>query len=173
MKIKSIVPALFFVLAFYQSVQGQNKITIPNFPDGASRQPVSYTIDLPFKSKVKSTEIKRSETPAFKVYKIKPKKIKEKLELSLNYSKNDLSYIVRNLQEAGGVAEREERADTRLLKMYKSAGDSSGYYVLLIKEFTLDSNKLCTILTLTGAPEDLDVHLAALKKSFYESYISP
>jgi hypothetical protein len=108
---KRILLLMLINCLFFQWAIAQYKIEIDKFFINDINRSVKFSIDVPFKVKVKRRAIKRSNSQGFFFYQFKPKKRKRGIEFYIGCSKNTLGYISEAYKDAGSAV--EEQVDER------------------------------------------------------------
>lgn len=165
------IPFFFFCL-FALSVEGQNKTTIHNFFKDTFGEHSDFTVDLPFKVKVKTTEIKRSNSPAFPSYELRPCKKAEGLELDITLADTAFQYVMKTLENAGGVVEDEDTENLSVVKFYSNEQGKGEYYALIIKQLECNFKKYCITIEVAGTLDKMEQYLTQIKKSIIRSNLS-
>lgn len=172
MKYKKIYLAFFIIIFSIKGLQSQNIVYISNFFNETIKEQVTYKINVPFKLKYKKIMIKRSEIPSFQAYILTTKKWKEKMELSLSISKNNINYDIKLLEEAGSVL-RKTNSEVKFVKVFQKTNDKTGiYHFILLKEININSDVISLILTISGSQLNIENNIEKIIKSFDESSIS-
>ena len=164
---------LFIVFCFTvnHALTGQNKVTIHHFYETCLKERVQFTIDLPFKVRVRTKVIKRSEVPALLIYEFIPRRKHVGVRLSVEQSSNSIEYVVKMYGEAGGVVEKNITNGAYLVKFYKDSS-SGAYYAILLKQVKVSGQTLCLELVVTGEKNAIDTLLPQLIPAFYASAIT-
>ena len=160
-----------FCFTVNHALTGQNKVTIHHFYEKHLKEKVQFTIDLPFKVRVRTKMIKRSEVPALLIYEFIPRGKHIGVRLSVEQSSNSLEYVVKMYGEAGGVVEKNINNGTYLVKFYKDS-TSGAYYAILLKQVNVHGQTLCLELIVTGEKNAIDTLLPQLMPSVYTSTIT-
>jgi hypothetical protein len=169
MKNKAVISIILFWVMNVVGLHSQNTLKIHNFFEEALNIQVSYVIDLPFKSKYKKIEIKRSEVPAFQAYILKPRE--PKIEMSLSISESDTNYDLKLIEEAGGVLQKSDRK-VRIIKMYGNSTDTKvNYTAYLLKAVKINDLTYCLTLIVSGEASILDTSIDEILNAFDESAI--
>ncbi len=149
----------------------QYKFQINAFFEKEFGKKVDFEIDLPYKVKVKSEIIKRSDGPGVLVYNFKPVGRKNKITCSISQSPDSAGYFLYLLKEEGTV-EKKLGNTTFLLKFRYTADDRDLYYAMILKQINIGSEIHSLICSVRGDPAVLDKELPQLLNSFHASTIS-
>lgn len=149
----------------------QYKFQINSFFEKEFGKKADFNIDLPYKVKVKTETIKRSDGPEVRVYNFKPVGRKNKITCSISQSPDSAGYFLHLLKEEGTV-EKKLGNTTYLLKFPYSADGRNLYYALILKQINIGSEIHSLICSVKGDPAVLDRELPQLLNSFHASTIS-
>lgn len=168
---KTILFLLTICLVSQQEINAQNrKLTINRFFAKEFGEKVSFEIGLPYKVKISSHTIKRSNSPGFQVYNLKPVKQKNGVSFSISQSLDSIRNCLQVLEYAGGDIESVIEGKTYLLK-FRENSNSSNYYAVMLKQIYIGKKIHCLSLYVAGAYNLLDNELPQLLNSFHESKI--
>lgn len=168
--VKKIIILIILCSVSWHYVMAQSKATIEPFFENEFKEKVRFEMDLPYKVKITTQTIKRSNTPEFEVYVLTPNKKKSRVKFSISQTQNSIAYNLQMYKDSGGNIEKK-LDNTYLIKFIENDNNNS-YHAIILKQVDIGSKSIGLELTVTGEGTLLDKELPQLLNSFHASTIS-